>query len=273
MEALSETMPPAQAFDLAGRVAVVTGAASGIGRATAVVLAGAGAHVMMGDVDDAGMAAVVAQITASGGTATACTTDVTRRADVDALADRAVDDRGRLDIMANIAGIASRNLVVDITDEQLDTVMAVNLKGVLYGCQAAMRVMVPQGTGGSIVNVASGIIDQTAPTYGPYAMTKAAVAILTKTLATEAGQYDIRVNAVAPGTILTDFSRPNFTDEHGQVDERRKQAFTETASQYARLGRIGTGADVAWSILYLVSDAASFVTGQTMRPNGGTSMP
>ncbi len=273
MEALSESTPPSEAFSLEGRVAVVTGAASGIGRATAVVLAGAGARVVLGDVDDAGLAAVAEQITGAGGTASARATDVTRRADVDALVDQGVAEHGRLDIMANVAGIASRNLVVDITDEQLDAVMAVNLKGVLYGCQAAMRVMVPQGTGGSIVNIASGIIDQTAPTYGPYAMTKAAVTILTKTLASEAGQHGIRVNAVAPGTILTDFSLPNFTDEDGRVDEQRKAAFTRTASQYAKLGRIGTGADVAWSILYLVSDAASFVTGQTMRPNGGTAMP
>jgi 3-oxoacyl-[acyl-carrier protein] reductase len=270
---LPETTPVAKAFDLSGRVAVITGAASGIGRASAVIMGGAGAKVVLGDVDPDGLAAVAKQITDAGGTASTRVTDVSRRADVDALVAQATQEHGRLDIMANIAGIGSRALVVDITDEQLDKVIGINLKGVLYGCQAAMRVMVPQGTGGSIVNVASGIIDSAGPTYGPYAMTKAAVAILTKTLAAEAGEHGIRVNAVAPGTILTNFSLPHFTNEDGTVDEGRKEAFTKMASGYARLGRIGTASDVAWSIMYLVSDAACFVTGQTMRPNGGTAMP
>ena len=105
------------------------------------------------------------------------------------------------------------------------------------------------------------------------AMTKAAVAMLTKTLAMEAGQAGIRVNALAPGVILTNFSRQHFVDADGTVNEERLQQYKQRFGAMSPLGRIGTPEDIAWTILYLVSDAASFVTGQTIRPNGGVSMP
>ena len=272
MEALPETTSVAKAFDLTGKVAVVTGAASGIGRATAIIFGGAGAKLVLGDIEPDGLEATAAQIKAAGGTVSTRVTDVSKKADVDALVAQAVSEHGRLDIMANIAGIGSRALVVDITDEQLDHVIGINLKGVLYGCQAAVRVMEPQGPGGCIVNVASGIVDGAGPTYGPYAMTKAAVQILSKTLAAEAAGAGIRVNSVAPGVILSNFSLPHFQNEDGSIDEERKEAYKTFAGSMSKIGRIGTPADVAWSILYLVSDAASFVTGHTMRPNGGTTM-
>ena len=141
-----------------------------------------------------------------------------------------------------------------------------------YGCQAALRVMTPQKSG-SIINISSGAIDTPAPTLACYAMTKAAVAMLTKTLAMEAGQAGIRVNALAPGVILTNFSRQHFVDADGTVNEERLQQYKQRFGAMSPLGRIGTPEDIAWTILYLVSDAASFVTGQTIRPNGGVSMP
>jgi len=272
MTALAVEAGTARAFDLSGRVAVLTGGASGIGRATAHVLAGAGATVVLGDIDEAGAQTVAKEIEARGGTASARRADVTNPADVDSLVAAAVADHGRLDIMGNIAGIPMRGLVVDMTDDELDLILNVNLKGVFYGCRAAMRVMIPQRSG-NIINIASGAIDGPAPTLAGYAMSKAGVAMLTKTLGTEGAAHNIRVNAIAPGIILSNFSRPHFVDEQGEIDQERFKAYEAWASAAAPLGRVGLPSDVAWTILYLVSDAANFVTGQILRPNGGNAMP
>jgi 3-oxoacyl-[acyl-carrier protein] reductase len=261
-----------QAFDLTGRVAVLTGAASGIGRATAHVLSAAGATVVLGDIDEKGAQATADAVASAGGSALPVRTDVTQRADVDALVDRAAGEYGRVDIMGNIAGVPHNKMVADVTDEEFERILAINLKGVFYGCQAALRVMTPQQSG-SIVNISSGAIDTPAPTLACYSMTKAAVAMLTKTLATEAGPLGIRVNALAPGVILTNFSRQHFVDADGRVDEERLRAYKDRFGAMSPLGRVGDPDDIAWTILYLVSDAASFVTGQILRPNGGVSMP
>ncbi|HEX7522529.1 MAG TPA: SDR family oxidoreductase [Acidimicrobiia bacterium] len=261
-----------QAYDLSGRVAVLTGGASGIGRATAQSLASVGATAVLGDIDEKGAQDTADGIIAEGGNALAVRTDVTQRTDVDALVERAVGEYGRVDIMANIAGVPHNKMVTEVTDDEFERILAINLKSVFYGCQAAMRVMVPQGSG-NIVNISSGAIDTPAPTLACYGMTKAAVAMLTKTLAVEAGPKGIRVNALAPGIILTGFSRHNFVDDTGEVDEEKFQAYKKRFGAMAPLGRVGTPEDIAGAILYLVSDAASFVTGQIIRPNGGVAMP
>ena len=259
-------------FDLSGRVAVLTGVASGIGQATARRLAAAGASIVGGDVDELGAQATADEIKAQGGTAMVRRTDVTERADVDALVDFAAGELGRVDIMGNIAGVPHNKLVSECTDEEFERILAINLKSVFYGCQAAIRHMVPQGSG-NIVNISSGAIDTPAPTLACYGMTKAAVAMLTKTLATEVGRHGIRVNAIAPGMILTNFSRHNFTDEQGNVVPEKLEQYHKRAGAMAPLGRAGEADDVARSFLYLVSDAAEFVTGQIERPNGGVAMP
>lgn len=263
---------PQDLYDLSGRVAVLTGAGSGIGKTTALTLAGAGATTVLGDVDEKGARQTADEIDAAGGSALAVRTDVTQRRDVDALVDRAAAEHGRLDIMGNIAGVPYNNTVVDTPDEDLERILSINLKGVWYGCQAAMRVMVPQESG-NIVNLSSGAIDTPAPTLGVYGMTKAAVAQLTKVLAAEAGPSGIRVNALAPGVIETNFSRQHFVDEQGEVDPERLEAYRKNFGRMAPLRRVGAAQDVANTILYLVSDAASFVTGQIERPNGGVAMP
>jgi 3-oxoacyl-[acyl-carrier protein] reductase len=259
-------------FDLSGKVAVLTGVASGIGQATARMLAAAGATIVGGDIDEKGAQATADEITAGGGTALTIRTDVTRRSDVDALVDRAAADFGRVDIMGNIAGVPHNKMVAEVTDEEFERILAINLKSVFYGCQAAIRHMVPQGSG-NIVNISSGAIDTPAPTLACYGMTKAAVAMLTKTLATEVGRHGIRVNAIAPGMILTNFSRHNFVDAQGNVVQDKLDQYHKRASAMAPLGRAGEGEDVARSFLYLVSEAAAFVTGQIERPNGGVAMP
>jgi len=259
-------------FDLSGKVAVLTGVGSGIGRATARALAGSGASIVGGDIDLVSAQATADDIAAAGGSASVHRTDVTDVEQVEALVDAAVSEHGRIDVMGNIAGVPHNRFVVDCTDDEFERILAINLKSVWYGCRAAARRMIPQGSG-NIVNVSSGAIDFPAPTLACYAMTKAAVAMLTKTLATEVGRHGIRVNALAPGMILTNFSRHNFVDEHGEVVPERFEAYEQRASAQAPLGRVGTPEDVANAILWLVSDAASFVTGQIVRPNGGVSMP
>jgi len=259
-------------FDLSGQVAVLTGVASGIGKASALMLSDAGATIVGGDIDEAGAQATADEIKTSGGTAVVQRVDVTKRADVDALVDRAQSEFGRVDIMGNIAGIPHNKMVADCTDEEFERILAINLKSVFYGCQAAIRHMIPQGSG-NIVNIASGAIDTPAPTLACYGMTKAAVTMLTKTLATEVGRHGIRVNAIAPGMILTNFSTHNFTDADGNVVPEKLEQYHKRASAMAPLGRAGEAEDVARSFLYLVSEAAAFVTGQIERPNGGVSMP
>ena len=263
---------PQDLFDLSGQVAVLTGVASGIGQATARMLASAGATIVGGDIDADGARATADGIAAAGGTARAMRTDVTSRADIDALVDGAHAEFGRVDIMGNIAGVPHNRMVAECSDEEFERILAINLKSVFYGCQAAIRHMIPQGSG-NIVNISSGAIDTPAPTLACYAMTKAAVAMLTKTLATEVGRSGIRVNAIAPGMILTNFSRHNFTDAEGNVVPEKLEQYHKRSSAMAPLGRAGEAEDVARSFLYLVSGAAAFVTGQIERPNGGVSMP
>ncbi|PKW10466.1 MULTISPECIES: SDR family NAD(P)-dependent oxidoreductase [unclassified Streptomyces] len=249
------------AYDLSGRTAFVTGAAGGIGRASAVLLAEAGATVHCADRDPDGLHGTAALIKDRGGTAHPHVLDVTDRA---RLAE-AVRSCGRLDVLAAIAGIMHSSPVLDTRDEDLDRVLNVNFKGVLYACQEAARLMLARGTGGSIVTMASGAVDTGGAGLLCYGAAKAAVVQLTKTLATEVGPHGIRVNAIAPGWVRTP-----MTDRH----DREAQAHTETVmARMAPLGRVGEPDDIAHAVLYLASDASAFTTGQILRPNGGVAMP
>jgi 3-oxoacyl-[acyl-carrier protein] reductase len=261
-----------QPFDLSGRVALITGAGSGIGRASAILLAGAGASVVCADLDAGAAEATARSITEGGATATARRVDVSSSADVDALVKGVADELGRLDVMGNIAGIMQEGLVTDTGDEDLERILGINLKGVFYGCRAAARVMVEQGSG-SIVNMSSGAIDTPAPKLVGYAMAKAGVAQLTKTLAMEVAKSGVRVNAVAPGFVITGMTGRHFTNPDGTIDEERKAAVSDAFGRMAPLGRVGQPIDIAYAVLYLASDASSFMTGQILRPNGGVAMP
>jgi 3-oxoacyl-[acyl-carrier protein] reductase len=262
----------ASPFSLEGRTAVITGAASGIGRSTAFAFGRAGAAIVAGDINSESGEQVLEDLVADGVDACFQQTDVTRQADVDGLVDLAEARYGRTDIVANIAGIMHRGKMQDVTDEELEHVLSVNFRGVLYGCRAATRVMIPRQRG-AIINVSSGAIDTNGAGIGAYAISKAAVAMLTKTLAAELGPSGIRVNALAPGVIETAFSRPHFVREDGTVDPDRLTAYRQWAAGRGVIGRVGQPDDVAHAALYLVSDAASFVTGQIVRPNGGNAMP
>jgi len=259
-------------FDLTGRAAVVTGGASGIGRATAEVLAGAGAGVVVADVASDGAQEVARGIEEAGGKAVAHRVDVTSKADVEAMVDRAVDEFGRVDVMCNVAGVAGDGLIAETSEEELDAAIAVNLKGVLFGCQAACRVMVPQGSG-SIVNVSSTAIDRPSPAYGVYSMTKAAVAMLTMTLALEVGRSGVRVNTIAPGATITPFTSRHAYDPDGTLNQDRYERFVEQMRRLSPLKKVGEPIDQAYLILFLASDASRWCTGQIWRANGGQSTP
>jgi 3-oxoacyl-[acyl-carrier protein] reductase len=254
--------------DLPGRVAVVTGAGSGIGRASAVALAAAGATVVGADIDGAAAEATAEGI---GDRARGVRVDVSRAEEVDELIEGTARDLGRLDILVNNAGIMHEQLVADTTEEELDRVLATNLKGVFFGCRAAARVMA--GRGGSIVNLASAAVDLPAPRHACDGMSKAAVVQLTRTLAMELGDDGVRVNAVAPGFIITGITARHFTNPDGTVDEERKAAVAKTFSRVAPLRRVGEPEDVADVVLFLASDASRYMTGQILRPNGGMAMP
>lgn len=249
------------AYDLTGRTAFVTGAASGIGRASAALLAEAGATVHCADRDEKGLRATQELITGSGGAAHTHVLDVTDRSQVRSAVARA----GEVDILAAVAGIMHTSSVLDTEDEDLDRVMAVNFKGVLYACQEVARSLIARSAPGSLITMASGAVDAASPGLLCYSTAKAAVVQLTRTLATELGPHSIRVNAVAPGWVRTP-----MTDRHDADQQHRAEAAMVRISP---LGRVGEPLDVAHTVLHLASDASAFMTGQILRPNGGVAMP
>jgi 3-oxoacyl-[acyl-carrier protein] reductase len=253
---------PAKLFDLSGRVVVLTGAASGIGRATAQLLSDAGASLVLGDLNEAGLRQTAERLGARGERTVLVPTDVAQRAQVEALVGRAVEAFGRVDIMANIAGILLHYPIVDYPEAELDRILGINLKGTFFGCQAALRAMIPLKSG-CIVNIASQAIDGAGPGGAGYSISKAGVAMLTKIAAMEGAPHNIRVNTVAPGFVESPMTSPRWGDP----------AALAGMVQRIPLGRPGQPEDIARTILFLCSDASSWMTGQILRPNGGGAMP
>ena len=260
------------AYRMDDRVVVVTGAASGIGAATCEVVAAAGASVVCADLNADGMKDTLGAIEAAWSRGIAVATDVTRRADVEALVGAALSEFGRIDGMCNIAGAMFPGLIEDLDDDTIDRGIDLNLKGVLYGTQYAIRGMKPFGRG-SIVNVSSAAIDKPYVGIGVYAFTKAAVTMLTMTAALEAGEHGIRVNAIAPGATLTPFTTWRLHRPDGTLDQEAYDAFVEQSKEQSPLHVLGEPIDQARLIHYLVSDAARFATGNVFRVNGGQTMP
>jgi len=263
-----------QQFSLAGRIAVITGAAGGIGRQAAITFAQAGADVVIADVGVKGLEETAALVAEAGGIALVVPTDVSDRDAVEALAAAAVAAHGRIDVWANVAGIIRYAPITEVTPEDLAAIVGVNQFGTYWGVAAAGRIMAanPGSPGGSIINITSAGGDMPAPTLSVYAMTKAAVAHLTRCAAVEFGPSGIRVNAVAPGFTDTPMVQGNWTRPDGSVDEEARSFMMGVRAAQSPLGTTATPEDQTLAMLYLASDASKFVTGQILRPNGGVYM-
>ena len=260
---------PLDAYNLAGKVAVVTGAASGIGESASEVFAACGAAVVCADLNATGAGATAQRISDAGGRALAMACNVTSRDDVRTLVDKAIAEFGHVDIICNVAGAMFPGLIEDLTDDVLDAGIALNLKGVIYGTQYGIKAMRASGRGGSIINVSSGAIDLPYEGIGLYAFTKAAVAMLSMTAAKEVGRYGIRVNAIAPGSTMTAFSTWRLQNPDGTTNQEAFDAFIEQMKGMSPLGTIGEAIDQAQLMLYLASDAGRWATGNIFRVNGG----
>ena len=248
---------------LMDKVALVTGAASGIGRATAALFGEEGAKVMCADLDGEGAERVARQIADSGGEAASVRADVSVAADVEGMVRATVERWGRLDILVNNAGIIFLLPLTQVPEDQWDRLMNVNLKGVYLGCKYAIPQMVGQGNG-VIVNTASIAGLRGFATFDTYCASKGAVVQLTKALAVEFARMNIRVNCVCPSIIDTAML-------DGGVAEQglNKADFVAMASQSHPMGRIGRPEEVAAAILFLASEEASFITGVALPVDGG----
>lgn len=248
-------------LDLSGRAALVTGASRGIGRAIALALGSSGAAVVINyRGSEAAAAEVVSQITQGGGKAIAVQADVSDAASHDGLIKATTDAFGRLDILINNAGITRDNLLLRMKAEEIDAVINTNLRGVMLLSKAALRPML-KNKWGRIISMSS-IIGLTGNAgQANYAATKAGLLGFTKSLALEMASRNITANAICPGFIETDMTAAAMSD-----DLRAK------AIERVPLGRLGTPDDIANAVVFLASDAASYITGQTLAVDGGWTM-
>lgn len=246
---------------LDGRVALITGAASGQGRAAAVLFAGEGARVAVVDVDDAGAAATVEMVGAAGSEAVAIHADVSHRADVDAMVAAAIEAFGGLDVLYNNAAVQMSGSLLDCTEEQWDLTIATNLNAIFWACRAALPSLVDGGRG-SIINTASvlGLIGSEG--YCAYGAAKAGLVALTRQLAVEYGPA-VRANVIAPGSIDT----PRFRKVAEAMDDT--DGFLTGLMRHIPLARLGQAGDVASIALFLASDASAYVSGAVIPCDGG----
>lgn len=245
-------------FDLTGKVALVTGAARGIGRACALALASAGADVILGLLDQSRDNGTAQAIQALGRKVLPVQLDVTKRDQIKEAVARALAEFGRIDILVNNAGIGPPAAAEDVTEEAFDATLAVNIKGTFFVSQEVGRVMLARKSG-RIVNLSSQAGFVALPTESVYCLSKAAIAHLTKCLAVEWGPHGINVNAVAPTFIRTP----------GTVKWLQDDAFRQDLLARIPLGRVGDPVDVAGAVVFLCSPAAALITGATLMIDGG----
>jgi 3-oxoacyl-[acyl-carrier protein] reductase len=244
-------------MSLAGKVAVVTGAARGIGKAVATHLASEGATVVIADINAKAAGETAAELEAAGRTAMGCPLDVTNPAQVAAMVEAVLARYGRIDILVNNAGITRDALILRMKEEEWDQVLSVNLDGAFHCARAVLRPMLKQKQGGRIINIASVVGSMGNAGQANYVASKAGLIGLTKALAREVASRSITVNAVSPGFIETEMT--------AGLPDNAKQAYLSQIP----LARFGTAAEVAAAVGFLASEGAGYITGQVIHVNGG----
>ena len=255
---------------VAGKVALVTGAASGIGKATAIVLAGEGAKIAVTDLDAAGAQSSVNEIVSQGGDAISYSLDVTSETDWERALDNVLENWNKLDILVNNAGISFAKPVTEMTLSEWQRVMAVNLDGVFLGTKHGVRAM-RKGTGGSIINVASASGLKASPGASAYCASKAAVRMFSKAVALECAQNDdrIRVNTIFPSGVISPMWEGMEFWQEIKAKAGSEEAAWQVMSEGIPLKRFARPEEIAQAILYLSTDEAGFVTGADLVIDGG----
>lgn len=246
---------------LKGQSALITGSRRGIGKAIALALAGAGTDLAISDIvfDDGNLHETAKQIKRLGSRCIALQTDVSQRADVETMVQAAIHAFGKIDILVNCAGVwIPGQTLIECSDEDWDKVIDTNLKGCYLCCQAAGKTMAARKKG-SIINISSQVGLTPGAGAGAYPVSKAGIIMLTRQLALELAKFNIRVNALAPGIVKTDFNADFWRDP-----EKEKEA-----SAMVPLSRLAVPEDIAEAALFLASDSASYVTGEVLAINGG----
>jgi glucose 1-dehydrogenase len=245
---------------LAGKVAIVTGGNSGIGKAIALSLAGAGANVVIDYVaDEQATEELERQIIALGDKAIGVDADVSKVADLQMLVDRSVKELGRLDVMVNNAGIETRTSVLDTTEDQYEKVLAINLKSAFFGTQIAAKQMIAQGGGGRIINISSVHEDWPMPGNAPYCLSKGGMRMLTRQAGIELGKHNIQVVGVGPGAVATPINASTMADP-GKM---------KVLDEAIPLGRMAAPDEIGSVVAFLAGDGASYLTGTTVFADGG----
>ena len=248
-------------FSLDGKLALVTGGGTGLGRQFALTLAAAGASVVLSARRMEKLEQSAAEIRASGGTAHCVPLDVSSAESINACF-ASIAGLGRLDVLVNNAGVADDRMLLDMDEQGWDTVMGANLRGAWLVAQAAAKAMIAGGQGGSIINIASILATTVQKGTAPYATAKAGLVQLTRSMAVEWVRYGIRVNALAPGYILTDLSTSYLESEVGQRLLKR-----------IPMRRLGKAEELDGALLLLACEAGSYITGSVLTVDGGLALP